>query len=261
MIKILHTNKPATLITNEAAWTSELLALVKKHGRYENIPEKEKISALRHYKDPTFTKDIFSLTNYKCTFCESNIDNVSDIHVEHFFPKSLYPKMAFKWTNLLPACERCNRQKGNFDTKSLPFVNPMIDNPDDFFDYKDCRIQISPTAPNRSKAKNTIEACDLKRVGLIRIYSALLPIIHEVSNKTEEAIKHFNKLTQKGPKIKILRNMLESMENLIAQSKPGSQHSSFIRCMILRDTVFIEAINMINIHRTDLGLAEALTVV
>lgn len=260
MIRISHPNKPVTLINNEVTWTVSLLALIKNYGSYDKIPKQEKDSALVHYKNSTFLDEIFLLTNYKCTFCESNIDNVSDIHVEHFFPKSIYPKLAFKWTNLLPACERCNRPKGNFDTKKLPFVNPMTDNPDDFFDYQDCRIRISPTAPDSDKAKNTITECDLKRVGLIRIYTSLVPTIHDVSNKTERSIDHFNKLTQKSAKIKTLRNILDSMENLIGQSKPGNQHASFIRCMILKDAVFTEALRLINLHQTELGLQQPVSI-
>jgi uncharacterized protein (TIGR02646 family) len=44
----------------------------------------------------------------KCCYCEAKVDAVSHRHVEHFRPQSIYPRLAYEWSNLLFACERCN---------------------------------------------------------------------------------------------------------------------------------------------------------
>ncbi|WP_448103428.1 HNH endonuclease [Pedobacter panaciterrae] len=234
--------------------------LIKKYNTYSDIPTIEKNSALRHYKDSSFTDIIFQLSNYKCTFCESNIENVSYINVEHFYPKSLYPKFAFKWTNLIPACERCNSKKSDFDTKTLPFVNPMKDDPDAYFDYNDCRICVSPTAPDLTKAANTIEHCNLRRTSLTRIYAELLPGIYDLANLIEDTIIEYNKLNQRAAKNRVLNRIVDSMENIIAKCKPGMEHASFIRCMLLKNKTFTDAVDLINANLTTLGLMQPLKI-
>lgn len=59
----------------------------------------------------------------KCCFCEAKVSHVSDGDVEHFRPKAAvrqsradppsrpgYYWLAYEWTNLYYACERCNRR-------------------------------------------------------------------------------------------------------------------------------------------------------
>lgn len=64
-------------------------------------------------------------SNDKCAYCESDLTKpVAFMEVEHFFPKSLYPKLVVDWDNLLPSCKRCNGLKGNYDVCSNPIINP-----------------------------------------------------------------------------------------------------------------------------------------
>ncbi len=104
----------------------------------------------------------------KCAYCEMKYLATSDTWVEHYRPKSEYYWLAYEWSNLLPACTKCNRHKNNnfplineankvenpplsdgkldsskcrADSKSLidevPFVlHPKIDNPNECFDFK-----------------------------------------------------------------------------------------------------------------------------
>jgi len=45
----------------------------------------------------------------RCAYCE---DSGAD-EIEHLFPKSLFPELAFKWSNYAFACGPCNGPKGN----------------------------------------------------------------------------------------------------------------------------------------------------
>lgn len=260
MIKITHPNKPKILIDNEVVWTLSLLTLISKYGSYSKIPETEKASALRHYKNQSFVEEIFMLSNRKCTFCESEIETASYLNVEHFYPKSIHPKFTFKWTNLIPSCQLCNSKKSDFDTKKEPFVNPMKDEPDDYFVYSECRIDISPTAPDKIKAENTIKACNLKRVALSRTYATIIPTIYSVSDTIETAIEAYHKLSRKSAKIKKLESIFDSLENILELSRPGKAHAAFMRCMLRKISIFSEAIDLINSNLKELGLSEPLSI-
>ena len=51
----------------------------------------------------------------KCAYCESKIAHLSDPHIDHYRPKSSFPKLTFDWNNLILACGICNsaRYKGD----------------------------------------------------------------------------------------------------------------------------------------------------
>lgn len=82
----------------------------------------------RIYGHDDVKNTLISLQKKCCCFCESRITHISSGDVEHFRPKQGYSQdqndlfhkpgyfwLAYDWTNLLFACERCNRRyKKNF---------------------------------------------------------------------------------------------------------------------------------------------------
>lgn len=50
--------------------------------------------------------DKYGMTCMKCGSCK-------ELHVDHIKPKSKYPKLAYKFTNLQILCKRCNYKKSN----------------------------------------------------------------------------------------------------------------------------------------------------
>jgi 5-methylcytosine-specific restriction endonuclease McrA len=67
---------------------------------------------------------LFELFHRKCAYCESKTLLVSSGDVEHYRPKAKveedenhpgYYWLAYSETNLLPACERCNRARGKMN--------------------------------------------------------------------------------------------------------------------------------------------------
>jgi uncharacterized protein (TIGR02646 family) len=51
----------------------------------------------------------------KCVFCEGALEAQGHLEIEHYFAKTLAPDRCFEWTNLLPACSKCNNAKGEQD--------------------------------------------------------------------------------------------------------------------------------------------------
>ncbi len=68
-----------------------------------------------HYNE-AIKKDLKALYNNKCAYCEVKLTetNTEDgFTIEHFRPKNDYYWLGAEWTNLFPACSKCNNIKGN----------------------------------------------------------------------------------------------------------------------------------------------------
>jgi uncharacterized protein (TIGR02646 family) len=61
-----------------------------------------------------------AIFNHKCAYCECNIRLGAHYDAEHFRPKIQYYWLGYEWTNLLLACQKCNR-----DYKGTQF--PIVD--------------------------------------------------------------------------------------------------------------------------------------
>lgn len=62
---------------------------------------------------------LLSITNGTCIYCGKKI-NDSDMDVEHFLPKSVFPYLSYCLENLLPSCKRCNQNyKKDFVPKDI----------------------------------------------------------------------------------------------------------------------------------------------
>jgi uncharacterized protein (TIGR02646 family) len=107
-----------------------------------------KAEAFKHIRS---TLKIMCVSTEICNYCE----NSEATHVEHIFPKSLFPERTFQWDNYLLSCGTCNSdhkrdQFAVFDSpnsdahthvprRTQPansdsvFINPRVDNPLDFF--------------------------------------------------------------------------------------------------------------------------------
>jgi hypothetical protein len=77
------------------------------------------------YRDPELRKILVELFHSKCAFCESPLNLIDSVEIEHFRPKQLainldgevtrpgYWWLATEWANLYPICSDCNRSKGD----------------------------------------------------------------------------------------------------------------------------------------------------
>ena len=111
-------------------------------------------------------QELEKLTANHCTFCDGYpLGAQSRQTIEHFRPKSKYPKLAYVWHNLFLCCDVCQNAKGeNYDNKLLK---------PDAIDYefnryfkikaKTGEIVINPvaSAEDKERAQITIEIYDL----------------------------------------------------------------------------------------------------
>jgi uncharacterized protein (TIGR02646 family) len=116
MIPISIGPEPEVLAANRDAWGQEYKdALAAKIEPPERYRREDIRDALREE------------THCKCAYCESLIEHVSYVHIEHILPKKTFPELVCAWENLTLACPRCNGSKGTYYSAVAPLLNPYTD--------------------------------------------------------------------------------------------------------------------------------------
>lgn len=164
-------------------WERDGQRLCEALNRYHKKERKTRPEAdATIYRAPDVLAALQKMFQGRCAYCESVIPGKLD--VEHFRPESLYPAIAYKWTNLLFACAFCNQgdAKGaKFplqsdgrqpvydagksamldDTDLAMLINPCEENPEDFFEFVGATLGCK-----NERAKKMREVCKLDRSDL-----------------------------------------------------------------------------------------------
>lgn len=221
MIQLTRTKKPAVLDQNAQNWTIEYLEakeiyyISKTPENKKTVQNKEK--RYNHNEVKTSLKKMFKK---KCAFCESRITHVDYGQIEHFKPKSKYPDLCFEWTNFLLSCSICNGKSNKGDKFPLenengPFINPVDENPVDFFKFEyDAITKSFLIFPKNDRAKTTIKELGLNRDDL-------------VENRTLELSKIINMLD-----LVLDKNQDGILEKFIHLFSEKDQYYAFIKAII-----------------------------
>lgn len=243
------------LINNKVQWTSELMALVSKYGSYEAIPYKEKEAAIMHYKHNDICSALKVGGKAKCIYCESYVDLTCYANIEHYHPKSIYPKESFCWDNLFVGCTLCNIPKSSFDTGRDPFIHPVLEDPEAFLSFDDLQyIPLYKSGPLFEKANNVIKACDLKRLALVQAHAAILVSYLKTCNLLKERLQDFNNHKARHSKQKDLLRIYDAMITLKNEASDDAQYAGFMRYLLRKSSDVRDAVIIINKHRALLGM-------
>lgn len=102
-------------------------------------------------------RTLFLIGRGKCAYCESKLGREAVyLEVEHFQHKKKSPHLVVEWTNLLPACRRCNGTKSDHDVEAEPIVNPFLEDPRSHFNFRRYRLRAKSVI-----GKKTIDVLDL----------------------------------------------------------------------------------------------------
>ena len=143
------------------------------------------------YAHTSVKRALLEMQHEKCAFCEAKPLHVSDGDVEHFRPKAAvrqdeadalrrpgYYWLAYEWSNLLFACERCNRRhKRSFFPLSDParraqsprdavaseaplFIDPSAEDPRQLISFRE---HVPIAISGNVRGEQTIEALGLRR--------------------------------------------------------------------------------------------------
>ena len=120
--------------------------------------------------------ELGSRFNRKCGYCERACDTArgspKSPTLDHFKPKSKFPRLAYAWGNWVFSCAECNRIKAD-EWADGGFVDPcaadVMERPEEYFDF-DCEyMELMPKSglddERKRRAEQTIKALDLNGLG------------------------------------------------------------------------------------------------
>lgn len=106
------------------------------------------------------------MTCGKCIFCEGILGETGYPQIDHYMPKAHFPDLAFEWSNLLPVCQICNREKGDSNHKR-ELLKPNEEDPEPLL-YLNAEGFLEPLDASASeRVALTIKLCGLNRGGLV----------------------------------------------------------------------------------------------
>ncbi|MFD3156747.1 retron system putative HNH endonuclease [Haloimpatiens sp. FM7330] len=138
-------------------------------------------------------ENILVIEQYEyCPYCEKRIYDNNDGHIEHIKPRDNYPKEFQNYNNLLVSCNQKNScgmyKKNKYDDK---FINPVIDNPENYFSYNIANGEIIPKSNDEHsneymRVTYTIEILNLNCYELKEARKALIDILEVYRGNYEE---------------------------------------------------------------------------
>lgn len=159
-------------------------------------------SRYRHAEVKTALEALIGL---KCHYCEQTIERFD---VEHFRPQSIYPALAYQWSNLLLACQTCNQ---TYKSDRFPIspdstqatedpvdptsrdgsdealvLNPCRDDPAEHLDFVDGRIV---AREDSLRGRETIGVCGLDRDRLTELRREHARIVESIIASLRYAIR------------------------------------------------------------------------
>lgn len=152
MIKLTKAAEPAVLTNNKVTWTTQLRAL-------QNANQPVPHALATKYNNDEVKDALRTECLSKCMYCESKVEHISDLHIEHIMPKAKdkFPDLTYEYSNLGLACPVCNRNKSDTYDVAVPFINPYVDDPINHFVSYGFVIWAKP-GDNRAKlTENEIE--------------------------------------------------------------------------------------------------------
>lgn len=150
--------------------------------RTQNPPSYSKYSSYKKYLRLEF--------NHRCAYCdvhEAEDGGSKKFHIDHYLPKSSFPKKRLEYSNLFYSCADCNILKSDYWAGRIQKIfNKYILNPCKYdyaihFDYAG-----SEWIPKTSVAKWNIEKLQLnskKKIDIRETRALFLNIIEELSEK------------------------------------------------------------------------------
>ena len=123
--------------------------------------------------------------NSCCPYCEMEI-NLNDSQIEHIKPKDKFPKLLADHDNLVACClesKRCRNSKANKWDEL--FINPVIENPEDYFEYDIKTGEITPIFKEGNRYEKAKYTIDLLNLNDNRLCNIRRKYILEFSNYTK----------------------------------------------------------------------------
>jgi uncharacterized protein (TIGR02646 family) len=184
-------------------------------------------STLSVWKKEYIKKALLEMSHGKCCYCERRVNQEGYMHIEHFFPKTLFPYSVVEWLNLLPCCERCNKLKGTHNTHVEPIIHPINNNPKDFLLLRAYRFY----------KKNDIGETTIKLLQL-NDYERLSKNRFKIGAKVKEMLDDLEDemntfLLNQTPKHR--SRIITKLRNIMIEGQPNNEYSATVATEILKE--------------------------
>ena len=162
----------------------------------------------------------------KCCYSEILLDEESKyMEIEHFYPKSKYPKKVLEWGNLFPACKKCNIAKDDHDVEAEPIINPFSDDPKEFLYFKNYRY-----FPKNEVGERTISVLDINHHSLVKPRFKIGDKIMADLEDLKENIDHLETKKQS--------HYIRQIKKLLEQGNRKEEYAALTASTILNDDNF-----------------------
>ncbi|MDQ1150502.1 uncharacterized protein (TIGR02646 family) [Sphingobacterium zeae] len=164
-------------------------------------------SIVKKYSKPDVKKALSQLYNHKCAYCEQK----TDLTIEHYRPKTKYSWLSLEWSNMLPVCYNCSRNRTDkflikgkeinmaqiqfvdnslianmpiFKNEQPLLLHPEVDSPENHISFDSNGNAVGRT----EKGRYTIDVYSLNRDLLIQKRSS---IVSTLQDELRELVKDF----------------------------------------------------------------------
>ena len=270
MIKLKRGRPPASVGGRGSAGFAERTEALAHFARLRRKPFKFKV-----YKRDDVRDALNSAFGYKCGYCEGRYWAFHPVEVEHYRPKSGvrrggvltkpgYYWLAAEWTNFLPSCIDCNRErkqevfeggkwqsvvcgkatgfplanrrmpriKPGCEQRELPLLlNPCDDDPARYLQFDEngvVRPRSGLHARNRAKAIATIATVGLLRRGLVQEREAKAKLVMGRIEQIKRLLGASGGRTSRGVAVAIGQD-LEELKRFCDASAP---HAAVARSLV-----------------------------
>ncbi|NRP86692.1 hypothetical protein GFPCMMHI_02600 [Ensifer adhaerens] len=181
------------------------------------------------------------VANNKCAYCEARLGRESMyLEVEHFYHKDEFPDRVVKWENLLPACRRCNGNKGTHNVQDEPIIDPFNIDPKIHLSFKRYRLR-----HKTDLGKKTIEVLDLNNHA--RAVLARFEIGEEILKLVETCSTHLEQYIEKKTSVRRTK-LLSGVRALLDECQASAAYASTSATVLCSSAEFDDIIEALKLH-------------
>lgn len=201
-------------------------------AKEKELTDKFKLDGSPVWRHDDIVQSLLLSSHGKCAYCECSVSEESKyMEVEHYACKDRYPDLVVEWSNLLPACKRCNIAKGVHDVVREPIINPYNYAPKDHLKFRLYRF-VGKTELGIS----TVSALDLNNsVRLVNNRFAIGMVIEEYIEMAADRLDAFKNTANTRAKNKLVG----LVETILKECQPGSIYSAVAATVVFTNEVFI----------------------
>lgn len=157
--------------------------------------------------------------NLLCAYCEKEIDaERENSNIDHYKTRKLFPDKTLNYDNLFVSCNSkvsCSHIKDNYGLQQSDYqkiVNPVIENPDDYFEYGfagDILVKDNLSPSDKTKAEFTIKVFALDNKSLTDARKSLALMVKAYAEQNFPISEVFNYLNDYKSFTKYIYNKLQ----------------------------------------------------